>query len=193
MWNWDDQGVTELHQSLVKYCFLYKDDSRYVDFSEARVALQQIDHNGRSNCISLLIWKIRNDSASRRFCQRFLENAWPRESRFQTPQTSRQFVKLAEDAGDFFAEFVQTILPFLVPVEDYWSVYGIVRSTEGKSGELPQMFPDATLSLINKLVPQSPLETPYELGAALEMIAEAKQGLRRDERWLRLKNITLED
>ena len=192
-WNWDDLGVAELYQSLVKYCFLYKDDNGYVDFSEARVALQQIDDNGRANCISFLIRNIRNDSVSRRLCQRFLENAWPRESRFQTPQTTRQFVKLAEDAGDFFPEFVQTILPFIVPVEEYWSVYGLVRSTERRPRELPQKFPDATLSLIDKLVPESPLETPYELSAALEMIAEAKPGLRRDERWLRLKDITIDD
>lgn len=193
MWNWDDQEVAELHQSLVEYCYRYMDDGRYVTFDEARLALQKTDSNGRSSCIGFLASEILRDQAWRRFCQRFLENAWPRESGYNTTQTSRQFVNLAAEAGDFFPEFVQTILPFLVPVEDYWSVYGIVRSTEKRPHEFPEMFPDATLSLIDKLVPEDPLEIPYELDAALEMIAEAKPALRRDERWLRLKNITLDD
>ena len=191
--NWDDQSLQRLHEYLVLGCFWHKDRHPYITLEETREALQKTDDVGRVHALHFFRRLVGDKSAWNPFGKRFIENAWPRESRFQTAETSRQFVKLAEEVGDFFPEFVQTILAFLVPIEDHWSVYGIVRSTESRPRELPQIFPDATLALINKLVPENPFETPYELSTALDMIAEVKPQLRRDEQWLRLKNITLDD
>lgn len=191
--NWDDQLLQRLHEYLVLGCFWHKDNDAYITFQETREVLQKTNDGGRVNALSFFRRLVRDQHAWNRFGKQFMENAWPKESRFQTEQTSRQLVTLAEEADDLFPDVVRTILPFLVPIEEYWSVHGLVRSTERRPRELPQVFPDATLSVIDKLVPDSPHEIPYELGTALEMIADAKPGLRQDERWLRLRNITLDD
>ena len=191
--SWDDQSLQRLHEYLVLGCFWHKDSDAYITFDETREVLQKTNDVGRVNALSFFRQLVGKKHAWKPFGKRFIENAWPKESSFQTAETSREFVNLAEEAGDFFPDIVRTTLPFLVPIEDYWSVYGLVRSIERRPCEFPQRFPDATLSLINKLVPENPLEIPYELDAALEMIADVKQGLRRDNRWLRLKNITLDD
>lgn len=192
--NWDDQSLHRLHEYLVLGCFWHKESDAYITFEETREVLQKTNDVGRVNALDSFgrlvggkqhVWN--------GFGKRFIENAWPRELRFQTAETSRQFVNLAEEAGDFFPDVVGTTLPFLVPIEKYWSIYGLIASIKRRPRRFPQRFPEATLSLIDKLVPENPLEKPYALDAALEMIAEAKPRLRRDERWLRLKNITLDD
>ena len=191
--NWDDQSLQRLHEYLVLGCFWHKDSDAYITFEQTREVLQKTNDVGRVNSLSFFRRLVGDKHAWNPFGKPFIENAWPKESRFQSAETSRQFVNLAEEAGDLFPDVVRTILPFLVTIEGIWSIYGIIRSSEKRHHIFPEMFPVATLSLIDRLVPENPLETPYELGAALEMIAEAKPGLRRDERWLRLKNITLDD
>src|SRR5438045_2992881 len=40
-----------------------------------------------------------------------LKRGWPRESRYQTAEVSRQFAYLAEQSSENFPDVVQTILP----------------------------------------------------------------------------------
>ena len=58
-------------------------------------------------------------------------------------------------------------------------------------GGLPTRFPEATLKLIDKIIPDDPDQVPYDLDSLIEMIAEAKPSLCQDSRWRRLKALVL--
>ncbi len=191
-WNWDDQPLQRLHEFLVLGCFWYQDNDAYITFEETREVLQKTNDSGRVHSLRFFTRVVNKNHAWRRFGKLFLERAWPKESRFQTEQTSRLFVELSKGAGDFFPEVVQTTLPYVVPIsQNVGFVYYLARqSDEGMSG-LPTRFPDATLTLLNKLIPDDSDQVPYYLDTALDMIAEAKSGLRQDSRWRRLKGLTL--
>ena len=129
----------------------------------------------------------------RRFGKPFLRRAWPTETRCQTHLTSRQLVALAQKAGDSFPEVVEAILPFLVPLShSSLFVHGLTRQSDEGDEALATRFPDAALALIDKLVPDGPDQLPYNLGSAVEIIAEKKPSLRKDIRWRRLNEIALQ-
>jgi len=123
-----------------------------------------------------------------------LERAWPRETRFQTEETSQHLVALAKGAGDFFPEVVQTILPYLVPMfRNVGFVSSLAQQSDEEVGRLPTRFPDTTLKLIDKIIPDDPDQVPYELDSLTEMLAEANLGLRQKRQWRRLKALALRE
>jgi len=112
----------------------------------------------------------------------------------QTEETSQHLVALAKGAGDFFPEVVRTILPYLVPSSQNGGfVSSLARQSDEDMGGLPTRFPDATLMLIDKIIPDDPDPVPYELDSLTEMIAEARPSLRQDSRWRRLQALTLHE
>ena len=189
----DDSMLQRLHEFLVLGCFWHQDAPAYISFDETRRALQQTDDEGRAYSIDSLNRNILNGDQERwqGFGKPFLERAWPQEMRCQTERTSRAFLRLVKEAGDLFPEVVQTVLPYLVPIpQDSTFVYGLTRQNGEEGIEPSRRFPDATLALLDKLVSDNPDQIPYELDAAVEMIAEAKPSLRQDSRWRRLNGIT---
>ena len=191
---WDDFALQRLHEFLVIGCFWHQDDPAYISFDETRRALQQTDDEGRVYSIDSLNRDILNRDRGRwqRFGKPFLERAWPQEMRCQTERTSRAFLWLVEEAGDLFPEVVQSILPYLVPIsQDGPFVYDLTRQNGEEGAEPLRRFPDATLTLLDKLVSDNPDQIPYGLEAAVEMIVEAKPSLRQDSRWRRLKDLAL--
>lgn len=190
--NWDDHVSRRLHEFLVIGCFWHQDDPAYISFDEVRRALQQTDDKGRAHVISRLAEDVVNSQEWTSFGKPFLEKAWPREVRFQTEQTSRMFVAWAGKTGDLFPEVVRGILPYLVPILDSdMFAYDLVRQHGGEGSELPKRFPDDTLTLLDKSLPDSLERIPYNLDAVVEMVAEAKPSLRQDRRWWRLRDLAL--
>ena len=189
--NWNDYVSRHLHEFLVIVCSWHQDDPAYISFDEARRALQQTDDKGRAHTI----WFLSTIARSKKwasFGKLFLEKAWPRELSFQTAGTSRSFLWLLEEAGDLFPEVVQASLPYLVPISQGGPFVDHLTKPNGEEGsELPRRFPDATLMLLDKLVPGNPDQIPYNLDATVEMVAEAKPSLRQDQRWRRLKDLAL--
>ena len=189
--NWNDYVSRNLHEFLLTGCSWHQDDPAYISFDEARRALQQTDDKGRAHTIWFLSTIVHSKEWAS-FGELFLERAWPREARFQTERTSKQFAELANKAADAFPEVVQTILPYLVPISQGGTfVYGLTKPSGEKGSELPRRFPDATLALLDKLVPDNPGQIPYNLDATVEMVAEAKPSLRQDQRWRRLEDLAL--
>ena len=193
--NWDDHSLQKLHEVLVLGCFLHQDNDAYITFEEARQVLQKTNASGRTHSLWFFTRIVDEKHAWRRFGKPFLEKAWPKESRFQTEQTSRQLVDLAERAGDFFPEVVRTILPYLVRIFQDGDVLlnGLAERNDGEVDGLPTRFPDATLMLIDKIIPDDPDRMPYNLDSLIEMISEAKPRLRQDSRWRRLKDLALRE
>ena len=194
-WNWDDQLLQRPHEFLVLGCFWHQNNDAYITFEEVRQVLQKTNANGHAHSLWFFTRIVDENDAWRRFGKPFLEKAWPKESRFQTEQTSRQLVDLAEKAGDFFPEVVRTILPYLVPIFQDGDVllYSLAQQNAGEVEGLPIRFPDATLILIDKIIPDNPDQVPYELDSLTEMVAEAKPSLRQDSRWRRLKDLALRE
>ena len=187
-------GRERLHEFLVLGCFWHQDYGPYITFGETRQVLQNTNDSGRAHSLWFFTRIIDKNDAWRRFGKLFLEKAWPKESRFQTEQTSQHLVALAKGAGDFFPEVVQTILPYLVPSSQNGRfVSSLARQSDEEMGRLPTRFPDATLMLIDKIIPDDPDPVPYNLDLLTEMIAEATPSLRQDSRWRRLKALALRE
>ena len=193
-WNWDDHSLQKLHEFLVLGCFWHQDNDAYITFKETRHILQKTNASGRAHSLWSFTRIVEENHAWRRFGKLFLEKAWPREARFQTEQTSQHLVDLAERAGAFFPEVVRAILPYLVPSsQDVGSVSFLARQSDEEMGGVPTQFPDATLMLIDKIIPDDPDQVPYDLDSLIEMVAEAKPSLRQDSRWRRLKALALRE
>lgn len=193
-WNWVDQGFLRLHDFLLIGCFKHRRNAAYISYEEARHALQLTDDKGRAHCINCLNRVVLDGNRTkwRRFGKPFLNQAWPQEDRFRTEETSQEFARLAENARDFFPEVVETILPYLVPISgEGLFAYPLTRASNDEGDVLATRFPEATLALINKLVPENPSQIPYKLDTVLELIAEAKPSLRRDVHWRRLNDVVL--
>ena len=187
-------GWKQLHKLLVLGCFWHQDNDAYIAFEETRQVLQKTNANGRAHSLWFFTRIVDENHAWRRFGKPFLEKAWPKESLFQAEHTSQHLVALAKGAGDFFPEVVQTILPYLVPSSQNGGfVSSLARQSDEEMGGLPTRFPDATLMLIDKIIPDDPDRVPYDLDLLTEMIAEAKPSLRQDSRWRRLKALALHE
>lgn len=188
-WRWDDGPIDRLHEFLVVATWWNK-NAPYISYAEAHALLQQTDDRGRSRAAALLAHVLRDHKCWRSFGRRFIKEAWPREGRYRTPAVSREFAVMAEEAGNHFPEVVKVILPFLAPVDQIDLLVHKLRKLEGAEGtEIAARFPESTLALVDRLVPDDPRSAPYDLGATLNMIAAAARQLRQDPRWKRLSRI----
>lgn len=194
-WKWEDRNLWKLHEFLVCGCLWLKHDSVYLTFNETRLALQQTNYRGRVHCIHYLTELLEGDHADwESFGKPFLERAWPKERRHQTEYTSLALAQLVGVTGEDFPVAVQTILPRLVPIyRDSWFLLHVVSRGSEEEFDLATRFPEATLALINKLVPDSPPEPLFDLDINLEKIATAEPSLRQDLRWGRLKRIARQE
>ena len=190
-WKWNDEGFRVLHNRLVIGCLWREHHEVYLSVDEARATLRTTNHNGRSHCISFLTDLIEQGEVSwDRFGKMFLNEAWPKESRFQSETTTLNFILLASVTGDNFPDAVDTIAPRLVHVYgNSWFLYRILSGADRKNPNLVDRFPREVLTLINKTVPDNPPGIPFDLNPTLEKIAESEPNVRQNQQWQRLKRI----
>lgn len=191
-WRWDNQPIERLHEFLVIACYWNTQSGLYVDFAEARLALQRSNDDGRSEALSLLNSIIVNQNAWSSFGKAFISKAWPKESTYQTPQTSRRLATIAENSGENFPDVVRLISPFLVPTSQLdLFIYRAKAADdqENASSRIPRKFSNDMVALLDRLVPEDPAFAPYELNDLLKILAVANPALRQDARWRRLDRI----
>jgi hypothetical protein len=189
-WRWDTSGA---HNKLVEYllvaCYWRGRDRTYTTLGEARNALRQVDDEARTHAISFLGTAFKENDWWRAFGRRFMQRAWPREVEYQSAAVSAELARLAERAGEQFSDVVQVVGPLLVPLESTEMVmFGILE--EPGQPSLPTRFPDATIDLVDRLVPSDPQHVPYRLREILEATVRSQPGLRTDARWRRLSALT---
>ena len=189
-WHWTHDEQRRLHQFLVIACYWYRKDRRYVSYVETRTVLQTIDDEGRSDAIWCLMQIIKEQRAWTSFGKPFLEQAWPKEKKFQTEATTRGLLHLAESSGRNFPKVVVTVLPLLtaVPHLDLF-LHRTGKNDADEEPDLATKFPEPMLALLDRVVPDDPSTAPYELGSVIESIAKSKPTLRQDARWRRLKSL----
>jgi hypothetical protein len=189
-WAWDDGPINRLNEFLVVACYWNRKDHRYISYAEARSALQQATEEGREHAIWFLTHIVRDLKEWKKFGKPFVQKAWPRERRYQTSTSSRNFALLAEEAGDHFPDVVKTILPLIGPVDHVdMLIYGGKRAGGDQSTALATRFPNAMLSLLDRIVPDGSPIPPHDLRLILDMIVAAGPSLHQDERWRRLDAI----
>lgn len=187
LWNWDEHTRNKLVEFLVVACLWKRRNKAYVSYAEARTALRAVDDAARSHALSFLGSLVEEPATWSSFGRHFIERAWPRESRYQTAGVARQLAFLAERSGDDFPEVVRTILPLVVPTDQLDLT--VHRAAEQSEDSLAKRFPESMLQLLDRLVPEDPRPTPYDLGSVLNLIADASPSLRGDRRWRRLRRI----
>lgn len=188
-WRWDHDGPGQLLGGrLVSACFMGRKNRAYVKYADAREALRQLDDRARAHVLWVVSTSFKEDGLSwKTFGKAFIERAWPRERRFQTPGISEAFASLAEQAGEEFPEVVEAVLPYLVPVARLDMIF--YRALNDAEDSIAHKFPEPLLTLLDALVMPEPVLVPYELGTVLETMAISMPALRDDARWKRLKQI----
>ena len=187
-WAWNDDAIRTLHQHLVLWCRAPQAGRAYINLTEARRALQHTDSRGREYSLWTLSRIVVDQQTWNRFGKTFLMKAWPKERRFQTERTSRTLVLLAENAGEMFPGVVRTVLPYLVPIAK--GVTRLMRTSGGGDGiPIARRFPEACVTLLDRVVGDNPVVIPYGLDRVLEMAATGEPSLRQDVRWRRLNGI----
>jgi hypothetical protein len=182
-WAWEDGPIRRLNEFLLVACFRNLKDQLYVSYAEARAALQQATEEGREHSIWFLTRMVHDLKKWRTFGKPFIQKSWPRELKFQTAASSRNFVHLAEEADNNFPDVVRTILPLLGPAD---SLDMIIHQGTQNDSALATRFPEPMLSLLDRVIPNEPRLPPHSLRKILDMIIAAETSLRQDERWLRL-------
>ena len=161
-----------------------------ISFRQAREVLLAVDDKGRADALWMLGSILSKSGAWTSFVKPFIEQAWPRQVKFRTELVSRSFAHLIEKSGDNFPDAVRTIVSLLKPVAHLDMItYRLSKDAEEGAGDFAQRFPAETLQLLNSLVANDKSQVPYELGKALEVIAEADPKLRQTKEWRRLINL----
>ena len=188
-WQWENQPGRSLVERLLVAIYWNRRHGRYVTFPEARDLLRLVDDDARAHAVWFLATAFKHDDDWwKTFGRPFIRNAWPRETRFQTPLLSDQFGFFAEQSGNDFPDVVRTVLPLMVSGKELDLTLRRAMRAEGE-GSLASRYPREMLMLLDRLVPEAPHHSPYGLGDALEEIAAGAPDLRDDERWRRLEMI----
>lgn len=164
-----------------------------ISFKQAREVLIAMDDEGRGDALWMLGNILsENPDTWASFVKPFIEQAWPRQVKFRTERASRSFAHLIEQSGDNFPDAVRTIFDLLRPVAHLDMItYRLSKEAEEGTNDFAQRFPAETLLLLDALVADDRSQMPYELGKALEVIAEADPKLRRTKVWRRLFDLTV--
>ena len=110
----------------------------------------------------------------------WINNVWPRHPNARTPSVSEQLAWMIMETRDAFPNAVAVIKELLVPEQWTASIYHLERTN------LPARFPDASLTLIDKLVGDNTRITEGTLRELLDKIAAEQPKLTKSNRYTRL-------
>ena len=163
-----------------------------VSFKAAREVLIAIDDKGRGDALWMLANVASEQGTWSTFVKPFIEQAWPRQMKFRTENVSRSFAHLIEQSGDSFPDVVRTVVGLLRPVAHLDMItYRLAKGADDGTNDFARKFPEETLMLLDALIAEDRSQMPYELGKALDVIAEAGPNLRRTKAWRRLHDLTV--
>lgn len=189
-WAWKDHSERKAYIWVVQAALLSSDDGPRLTFDEARDCLRQIDQEALSH----VIWFLgrvgaSNDQGWDRLVVPFIQDAWPRERRFQTEKTSMAWVSMLDDTGEAFPTVFKVLRDFLRPICSSNFVLYRFHSEIGEENPLTVKFPNETLDLLNLIVPDDPHSAPYDLSQVLNLLLETDPSIATDRRYERLREI----
>lgn len=191
-WGLDESEKRHWIQKMVVLTRPENDGGPPISFKEAREVLVSLGDKERSDALWILAEIGSEQGKWNSFVKPFIEQAWPRQVKYRTESASRSFAHLIEKSGDNFPDAVRTIASLLRPVAHLDMItYRLSKEPEEGTNDFAQKFPAETLQLLDALVADDRSQMPYELGKALEVIAEADPALRRTREWRRLNDLTV--
>jgi hypothetical protein len=189
-WELDESEKRQLVQKMVWLSEPSSDDGQLISFRQVRDVLTALDDKSRSDALWLLGQIVSKNGQWQAFVKPFIEQAWPRQITFRTDSASRGLAHLVEQSGDNFPDAVHTVLGLLRPVAHLDMItYRLSKEPEEGTNDFAPRFPAETLQLLNALIADDRAHMPYELGRALDVIAEADPTLRQTRAWRRLSDL----
>ncbi len=189
-WNWNDSAEERAHDWVVLSSVFHSNELPGLTFDEARSCLRKM----KVQSLRRVIWFLgrvgkENDDGWRKYVLPFIDNAWPKESRFQTEKTSGAWISLFDNTEDAFPEILAAVRGFLRPVNsDHLGLYRFHREMEGTE-PLTTRLPKETIDFLDLIIPDAPRNAPYELPLVLNLLAETEPNMVSDPRFQRLQTI----
>ena len=138
--------------------------------------LRQLERRSEGEGESAEIWKPLRE--------RFLRQVWPIQKTARTLQDSTRLIEFAFSDEESFVAVSDAILQLIGRIErDLF----ITLPPIGKGGwSIVDKHPGRVLEILDRALPESANNWPYEIGAILERIVDADPSLRKDTRWIEL-------
>ncbi|MBN8816055.1 MAG: SIR2 family protein [Sphingomonas sp.] len=191
-WELDESDQRHWVQKMVVLTRPENEGGPPISFKEAREVLIAIDDKARGDALWMLANIVAEDGTWAKFVKPFIEQAWPRQVRFRTENVSRSFVHLVEQSGDNFPDVVRAVVGLLRPAAQLDMItYRLARESDDGKSDFARKFPAETLLLLDAVIAEDRSQMPYELGKALDVIADADPKLRRTKAWRRLYDLTV--
>jgi hypothetical protein len=188
---WTFQGLTHLAQVLILALELLARRTPLLSFAEARVGLRSATAAVRLEALSFLRSRAVEDGAWNKLVFPFFRKGWPREKKFQTPETTGMLLLFVQELGDRFPDGVRLVADLLGPSsETDLFVFQFGREAEHGHADLTRRFPHETLLLLDKIIDSTHKHPPYGLADVLTRLTDAAPELRHDDRWQRLHRLT---
>jgi hypothetical protein len=115
-----------------------------------------------------------------------LTQIWPKQLAAKTPRVSAKLAELAFSQGDLFPQYVDYVLPLVVPIDqDYINLP--IRGLDKES--LVEKYPERTLALLDAVLTDNARQWPYGIAEMLDRIGKADTQLLTDSRLIKLNRI----
>ena len=187
-WNWRGHVEGRAHKWVVLAAVFTSNGISGISFDHARGCIRKMSPRGRVYVIQFL-GRVgeNNDSGWKRYVVPFIAKAWPKEKSVQTEETSRAWISVLEKSLDEFPVLVEAVKDHLRQTSLlHLGLYGFTREAEN-GFSIPRRYPDHMLKVMDLVVPDSPVNVPYQLDAVLQMLKEAKPEIVSDPRFTRLE------
>ena len=159
--------------------------ARYVTDEEMRAVLINADDEFQSRILwQLEQWSSNKEEHGSKDLLVFLQEVWPRQRAAKSSAVSARLCDLAFSNEDKFGEYVDCILPLVIPIEQgHLSIPNLRNSNY----TIVDKFPEKPLALLNAVLPADTRKWPYSIDQTLERIGSANNALLKDERLIELK------
>ena len=162
--------------------------TRAITDAEMTAALVDADDDFRIQ----LIWHLENwakdpESHWADDAVALLTLVWPKQIAAKTPRVSARLTELAfSQEGDRFPQYVDYVLPLVVPIDQDYINLPIHRRDKYN---LVEKYPERTLALLDAVLTDNARQWPYGIPEILDRIGKADSRLLTDSRLIRLNRI----
>ena len=163
-------------------------DAERITDSEFRKVLLEAGHHFRSRVLWQLERRSEGEGESAEIWkplrERFLRQVWPIQKTARTPQDSARLIEFVFSDEESFVAVSDAILQLIGRIErDLF----ITLPPIGKGGwSIVDKHPGRVLEILDRALPESANNWPYEIGEILERIVDADPSLRMETRWIEL-------
>jgi hypothetical protein len=161
---------------------------RAITNEEMRAVLIEADDEFRSQVVwQLDAWSKDQSGPWPKEALVFLNDVWPKQIVAKTSGVSARLAELAFSRDEDFPDYVDAVLPLVVPINrDHMRLPTLQRS-QGRS--VIENFAKKTLELLVAILPGDPQKWPYGMDEVLRRIALAEPSLLNDARLVGLNRI----